>query len=538
MISKFYSMFQVLFFLWTTSCLVCRESSAQQTSDGFTNGKISGQSSFFFYQQSTYPRDCTEVQEQCSSHNSSGVFMIKPDGYPEPFEVYCDNTDSSGGWTVIQRRADGSIDFRRDWDSYKSGSGFLSHEFWLGNEKLSFLTNQKKYQLVIEITTSSGYLIRVSYDHFRISDAFSHFKLGNLSNYSGENTDAITFCPSNMDIDNCSTACQRTCEAPGICQDEVCTDGEVCFCPDGFFMKGSDCVPREQCGCYVSEGKTIVPDGEFFVNSGCTRKGVCTNGLIIWDEGYACSPKAECGVRNDIRQCYCANGYRGDGVTCTRPPKDCQEIYDDDSARNSGIYRIKPTGWTGSAFEVYCNMTDGGGWTVFQRRQDGSIDFYRNWNSYKVGFGNLSTEFWLENDKLYYLTTQKRYRIRIDLVTREYNSYYGKFDFFRINDESDNYRLSGLGTYSGTVDERSSPDGKFLRYHLNHEFSTKERDNDAYSNNCAVSYHGAWWYDDCYDSNLNGDYHASLNSYSSIYCYYIPGPDYNIKCTEMKIRPA
>ncbi|PIK36952.1 putative ficolin-2-like [Apostichopus japonicus] len=420
--------------------------------------------------------------------------MIKPEGYPEPFEVYCDNTDSSGGWTVIQRRADGSIDFRARLGRYKSGFGFLSHEFWLGNEKLSFLTNQKKYQLVIEITTSSGYLIRVSYDHFRISDAFSHFKLGNLSNYSGENTDAITFCPSNMDIDNCSTACQRTCEAPGICQDEVCTDGEVCFCPDGFFMKGSDCVPREQCGCYVSEGKTIVPEGEFFVNSGCTRKGVCTNGLIIWDEGYACSPKAECGVRNDIRQCYCANGYRGDGVTCTRPPKDCQEIYDDDSARNSGIYRIKPTGWTGSAFEVYCNMTDGGGWT--------------------------------------------RYRIRIDLVTREYNSYYGKFDFFRINDESDNYRLSGLGTYSGTVDERSSPDGKFLRYHLNHEFSTKERDNDAYSNNCAVSYHGAWWYDDCYDSNLNGDYHASLNSYSSIYCYYIPGPDYNIKYTEMKIRPA
>ncbi|PIK58394.1 putative fibrinogen-like protein A-like [Apostichopus japonicus] len=184
--------------------------------------------------------------------------MIKPDSYSDPFEVYCDNTDSSGGWTVIQRRTDGSIDFRRDWDSYKSGFGFLSHEFWLGNEKLSFLTNQKKYQMVFEITTSEGYLIRVSYDHFRISDAFSHFKLVNLGNYFGEDTDAITFCPSNMDFDICSTACQQTCEAPGICQDVVCTDGEVCCCPDGFFMKGSHCVPPEQCGCYVSEGQTIV----------------------------------------------------------------------------------------------------------------------------------------------------------------------------------------------------------------------------------------------------------------------------------------
>ncbi|PIK38845.1 putative fibrinogen-like protein A-like [Apostichopus japonicus] len=112
--------------------------------------------------------------------------MIKPDGYLEPFEVYCDSTDISGGWTVIQRRIDGSIDFGRDWDSYKTGFGFLSREFWLCNEKLSFLTNQKKYQLVFDMTTSNGSLIRVSYEHFRISDAFSYFKLVNLGQYSGE----------------------------------------------------------------------------------------------------------------------------------------------------------------------------------------------------------------------------------------------------------------------------------------------------------------------------------------------------------------
>lgn len=87
------------------------------------------------------------------------------------------------------------------------------------------------------------------------------------------------------------------------------------------------------------------------------------------------------------------------------------------------------------------------------------------------------------------------------------------------------------------TDERSNPDGKFLRYHLNHQFSTYDRDNDAYSSNCAVSYRGAWWYDNCYDSNFNGDYHAASGSYSSLYMYYIPGYDYNMKFTEMKIRP-
>ncbi|XP_071836248.1 fibrinogen-like protein A isoform X2 [Apostichopus japonicus] len=297
-------------------------------------------------------------------------------------------------------------------------------------------------------------------------------------------------------------------------------------------MKGLDCVPQEQCGCYESEGQTVIPEGGSYVNPGCTRKGVCTNGQITWDEAYACSSNAVCDVRDNIRQCYCTGGYRGDGETCTRPPKDCQEIYEDGS-RDNGIYRIKPTGWTSEAFEVYCNMTDGGGWTVFQRRVDGTEDFYLGWDSYKEGFGDLNHEFWLGNDKLSILTNQKRYEIRIDLVNRDGAPYYAKFDNFRINDESDKYRLSQLGTYSGTADSRSNPDGYALRYHLNYQFFTKDND----KSNCAVSYHGAWWYNGCTTSNLNGDYHASRGAESSPHWDYLPGSYFNIKFTEMKIRP-
>lgn len=57
---------------------------------------------------------------------------------------------------VIQRRENGSIHSDRQWKDYKEGYGFLSSELWLGNEKLAFLTNQKKYQLRIDFESASG----------------------------------------------------------------------------------------------------------------------------------------------------------------------------------------------------------------------------------------------------------------------------------------------------------------------------------------------------------------------------------------------
>lgn len=56
---------------------------------------------YFVFQQPEYPRDCREVSNACSStHNTSGVYLIKPDGYSEPFEAYCNNDLDAGGWTV------------------------------------------------------------------------------------------------------------------------------------------------------------------------------------------------------------------------------------------------------------------------------------------------------------------------------------------------------------------------------------------------------------------------------------------------------
>ena len=100
---------------------------------------------------------------------------------------------------------------------------------------------------------------------------------------------------------------------------------------------------------------------------------------------------------------------------------------------------------------MFCDQTtDGGGWTVFQKRKDGSVDFYRGWADYKNGFGNLNGEFWLGLDKIHRLTNSERYQLRVDLEDIEGKTAYAEYDMFAITSERTKYKLS-MGTYSGSL---------------------------------------------------------------------------------------
>ena len=112
------------------------------------------------------------------------------------------------------------------------------------------------------------------------------------------------------------------------------------------------------------------------------------------------------------------------------------------------MYTIDPD--EQGAFDVRCDMdtTPGRGWTVFQRRVDGSVDFYKNWTEYKNGFGNLSGEFWLGLDKIHRLSSTEKNVLRVDLKTFENERAYAVYQSFSVRDESKAYILN-IGTFSG-----------------------------------------------------------------------------------------
>ena len=106
---------------------------------------------------------------------------------------------------------------------------------------------------------------------------------------------------------------------------------------------------------------------------------------------------------------------------------------------------------------------------------------------------------------------------------------YTKYGKFKIGDEQKKYRLE-VGSYSGTA-------GDSLASHNNMAFSTKDRDNDIGSRNCAVAYTGAWWYQNCHSSNLNGKYLGRKSDTRGARWSVFRGA-LSLKFTEMKLRPS
>ena len=171
--------------------------------------------------------------------------------------------------------------------------------------------------------------------------------------------------------------------------------------------------------------------------------------------------------------------------------------------------------------------TDGGGWTVFQKRMDGSVDFYLNWADYVHGFGNNSGEYWLGLSKLYRLANSDvSTKLRVDMRDKDGNSAYASYSTFYIGGATTDYTLHVSG-YSGTA-------GDSLGYHHLKKFSTKDNDNDEHNSNCANKYKGGWWYRACHDVNINGLY--GVDNTSGIIWKKWKGYYHSLPFTEMKIR--
>uniref|UniRef100_A0A8C8EFD1 Fibrinogen C-terminal domain-containing protein n=1 Tax=Otus sunia TaxID=257818 RepID=A0A8C8EFD1_9STRI len=179
-------------------------------------------------------------------------------------------------------------------------------------------------------------------------------------------------------------------------------------------------------------------------------------------------------------------------------PKDCSEV---PAGSPSGIYIIQPTGLHPIVVSCEMNVTDGG-WTVIQRNQQSTeITWAESWSTYKYGFGNVHTDYWLGTEYIHRISQQKVYQVRFVIWDATNNIKFADYNLFSVEDESQGYRLR-LGTYSGLAGDAMTSNSAST-VHDNMKFSAKDLDQDTYSGNCASSYGGGWWYSACYSVRLN-----------------------------------
>ncbi|XP_056148477.1 angiopoietin-related protein 4 isoform X2 [Lampris incognitus] len=215
---------------------------------------------------------------------------------------------------------------------------------------------------------------------------------------------------------------------------------------------------------------------------------------------------------------------------------DCHELFLRGETA-SGVYTIQPL--NAQPFEVFCEMT-AGGWTVIQRRQDGSVDFDQLWQAYQKGFGSLNGEFWLGLEKIYSVSKNGDYILKI------------KFSDWRDDSESIQlpFHLGGEETkYSLHIQETgtiANLESSLVTDAISGlPFSTRDQDNDQKNDiNCAKHLSGGWWFSNCGRANLNGRYFQSPppkqrhQRKQGVFWKTWRGRYYPLKTTVMMIAPA
>ncbi|XP_070552317.1 uncharacterized protein [Ptychodera flava] len=270
------------------------------------------------------------------------------------------------------------------------------------------------------------------------------------------------------------------------CANQPCNPGEICQAT----CEAYDCVPP-------------VP-----TCADCTNPGTPLNGQQSGGFQHGDTVTFSCDVGYTLdgaSSTDCSDGSWTDPLPLCRSFPDCGAVLAFGFI-SDGIYYIKPAGLA-APVQVFCDMTtDGGGWTVIQNRVNKTVNFKREWQEYKDGFGVLGWGYWFGNDNIHHLTAQNTYILRVDVVDFSDNLIWGKYDTFSIGNEASLYTMTIGSQLDGNEADQ-------ITYHNGQPFSTVDSDNDNNEAlNCAEEFMSAWWYKKgivqstnivCYSSDLN-----------------------------------
>uniref|UniRef100_A0A6B0V7T5 Putative ixoderin b5 n=1 Tax=Ixodes ricinus TaxID=34613 RepID=A0A6B0V7T5_IXORI len=220
----------------------------------------------------------------------------------------------------------------------------------------------------------------------------------------------------------------------------------------------------------------------------------------------------------------------------------CSQIKMRERSSKNKEYEIYPLS---SPLNATCDMeSDGGGWTVIQRRtsKENREDlFEKNLKDYERGFETNGGGFWIGNEILHALTSfpNNQQALRIELTrTGAKKPIVVLYHKFHVGSKNEGYKL--------TINDYQGPEGTdydALSYHNGEKFTIKEGTKDIRDDSCSSRLSGGWWFKKCNKSNLNGRKFARESTLRALgITWHIGGKSESYKYTydrvEMKIRDA
>ncbi|VDI67605.1 Hypothetical predicted protein, partial [Mytilus galloprovincialis] len=279
--------------------------------------------------------------------------------------------------------------------------------------------------------------------------------------------------------------------------------GTICLSCSGVETK-EQCSHLETCRndeiCFIH--KYLTESGAQQFDLGCTYPELCAK----WKPAFALGKRLAEGHHMVCQGCCNSTNVCNLNTPCDiavnhntsiikRVPRECEDI----NNTKSGVYTIYPDSYTPR--RAFCIMTKTEKWTA-------------------------------RNDAIHKISSSTGHQLSIYMEDFDSNFVYANYSNFLIGDEMENYQLTVYG-FSG-----SPGVGDSMIFTNHNSFTTKDRDYDPdpYMN-CAQFRLGAWWYNLCGDSNLNGQYLAGLTTnYTSAHWYYWKNNYYSLKKITMMIK--
>ncbi|XP_022092628.1 uncharacterized protein LOC110980335 [Acanthaster planci] len=482
--------------------------------------------------------NCQLLMEE--GYSITGVYRTVVPSFvdDQPVELYCDMATEPGGWTVVFRLQDNSVNFTRPLEDYNEGFGDLTGEFWLGNERMSRLIHGVEdsvvnFQWEIQVDLwGSPYGLEESLCAQPTLHYFARYSSVSIqsqeytlvvSNYTGTSTAGDFLSSFNGGafrvLEGGAGWWYKENKPVYLLTANECYNGERCYMKNAWESTVLQRIARFPCLCKSFESANFATNDKGRI---VTALPECGNSS---SEPEMPTPKQNGRGSLEIFLPMYEELDQNQQSVSTPPSTPnphgsstlnpgrylyCQDFNNDG---NTGyvLTRIYPSDLQGTNTGVaaLCDMeSDGSGWIVFQRSGYQGLsalqwDFDKTFEEYKNGFGSLrGNNFWWGNDHLANITQDGQWELRVDIWWQQTSTLGQAEEFRRATYAS--FGVSGPGYTLSVSGYQSSSNLSDVLSNLNGmEFSARDGGPQA---TCAEISGGGWWFDQCVDwqANLNG----------------------------------